>query len=311
MNERGQFVVVGLGEIWWDLQPEGKQLGGMPANFGDDDLGRQIRTHLAARGLETLLALHRAAPTGTVTLQPDAAGVLQPVIRTPAAWDGIPFTTELLRLAAHTDAVCFGTLGQRAAASRQTLGRFLDATSDQCWRILDVNLQDSVVSPPLDDLLELANVLQLREADLPQVARRLGLEGTPGDIITALRGRPNLKLIALTRGHDGSRLFSAAATAEYGPSATPFVNPAGADGAFTAALAMGLLHGYKLDTLQRNAGKLAAYGGACKEPAPALPPALRQELSTPAEPGPGNSPRIQTSPRLTNWMNSRLANRGP
>ena len=60
MKESGQkFTLVGLGEILWDMLPDGKKLGGAPANFayhaqalgergvvvsciGDDELGRQI-----------------------------------------------------------------------------------------------------------------------------------------------------------------------------------------------------------------------------------------------------------------------------
>ena len=55
-------VIVGIGEALWDVLPEGKKIGGAPANFayhvsqfglescavsavGDDELGKEIRSN--------------------------------------------------------------------------------------------------------------------------------------------------------------------------------------------------------------------------------------------------------------------------
>ena len=75
-------VVVGIGEVLWDLLPAGKQLGGAPANFafhagqlgaeayvvsrvGDDHLGREIlrRRRLRMTGPCPRVAIARAHST--------------------------------------------------------------------------------------------------------------------------------------------------------------------------------------------------------------------------------------------------------
>ncbi len=115
------------------------------------------------------------------------------------AWDFIPFTIDMLTLAAHTDAVCFGTLCQRSPVSRQTIARFLAATSDQCLRIFDINLRQARGHARIEDMLDLANVLKLNDEELPELARRLNLAGTVPDQLAALLKNYDLKLIALTQ----------------------------------------------------------------------------------------------------------------
>lgn len=65
MNE----IVVGMGEALWDVLPEGKKIGGAPANFayhvsqfglpscvvsaiGDDALGKEIIENFTSKGLD-------------------------------------------------------------------------------------------------------------------------------------------------------------------------------------------------------------------------------------------------------------------
>ena len=83
--------VVGMGEALWDVLPEGKQIGGAPANFafhvsqfglesrvvsalGADKLGLEIREVLAQRQLQGLIE-EVPYPTGTVQVSIDAEGV--------------------------------------------------------------------------------------------------------------------------------------------------------------------------------------------------------------------------------------------
>src|SRR4051794_21441052 len=124
-------IIVGVGEVLWDLFPGGKQLGGAPANFayhahaqgaegfvisavGDDDLGREIVEKLQHLGLDTrFLQTVRNRPTGTVTVEVDAAGKPQYIIHENVAWDHITWDETLTELALAADAVCLGTLAQR------------------------------------------------------------------------------------------------------------------------------------------------------------------------------------------------------
>ena len=83
--------VVGIGEALWDMLPEGKKLGGAPANFafhagqfglesiavsaiGNDPLGEEIVESFEAKDLP--FHLDRVEyPTGTVQVTLDAKGV--------------------------------------------------------------------------------------------------------------------------------------------------------------------------------------------------------------------------------------------
>ena len=146
MNRENTFTLVGLGEILWDILPEGKQLGGAPANFayhaqslgaegvvascvGDDDLGREILGCLDKLSLDRqYISIDRDHPTGTVTVELDENGNPNFTIHENVAWDFIPLNEDLLDLAAETDAVCFGSLCQRSDVSRKTVQKFLQAT---------------------------------------------------------------------------------------------------------------------------------------------------------------------------------------
>jgi fructokinase len=63
--------------------------------------------------------------------------------------------------------------------------------------------------------------------------------------------------------------------------AVEVVDTVGAGDAFTAALVLGLLHGWPLDEINRLAAEVAAF--VCTQPggAPELPPALRGRYATP------------------------------
>ena len=158
--------IVGIGEILWDMLPEGRRLGGAPVNFayhvsqfglnsmavsavGCDEAGDAVIRELNARASKEASALRQPAsgdvpcasissgfrtmlsrvafPTGTVDIRLDPSGVPQYDIRMPAAWDNIPFAPELQRLASRTRAVCFGTLARRSPVSRRTISDFVNA----------------------------------------------------------------------------------------------------------------------------------------------------------------------------------------
>ena len=154
----GKYVI-GIGEALWDVLPEGKKLGGAPANFayharqfglegiavsaiGHDALGEEIVEAFEEHRLPYHLA-RVEYPTGTVQVTLDAQGVPQYEIKTDVAWDNIPFDEELAALAADCKAVCFGSLAQRSEVSRNTIGAFLDAVPADCLKVFDINLRQS------------------------------------------------------------------------------------------------------------------------------------------------------------------------
>jgi fructokinase len=292
------FQVIAVGEILWDLLPAGRQLGGAPANFiqhasslgagaglvsrvGDDDLGKEALGRLRARGVATdLIQVDPEAPTGTVGVElgPDR----QPrfTIHEGVAWDRLAAPDAALAALGHADAVCFGSLAQRTAAGAAAVRRLVGAARPGAWRICDINLRPPFVQPEVVAAsLALANVLKLNDQELAVLATMLDLPGGEDAQLEALLRRHALRLIALTRGGQGSLLVGEAGRSERPAAAVEVVDTVGAGDAFTAALALGLLHGWPLDETHRLAAEVAAF--VCTRPGgtPDLPPALRQHFA--------------------------------
>jgi fructokinase len=171
-----KYCILGLGEILWDLLPHGKQLGGAPSNFaycsnllgdrgvaasrlGNDELGKEAAQKLAGLGVETsFLQADSAHPTGTVNVSVDSKGEPAFEITPSVAWDFLEWEASWQSLAQEADAVCFGTLAQRAPGSRETIRKFLRSVRPGAVRIFDVNLRQSFYSAEI-----LAQSLQLAE----------------------------------------------------------------------------------------------------------------------------------------------------
>jgi fructokinase len=283
-------LVVGIGEILWDLLPTGKQMGGAPANFayqaralgaesrivsavGDDVEGREILDALAARRLDRRhIAIVPAVPTGTVTVGLDDEGIPRYAIRDNVAWDALPWTADLSRLAAEADAVCYGTLAQRHSLTRATVRSFLEATRPSCVTVLDLNLRQTYYSPEIvHGLLGRSRVLKLNEEELLEIARLFSISGTETDLLVSLRDIFSLELIALTKGKKGSRLLGRDGDSVHPGFPVDVADTVGAGDAFTAALVMGLLKHKNLDEINARANRVASF--VCSHPGawPELP----------------------------------------
>ena len=277
------FTVVGIGELLWDLFPEGKRLGGAPANFayhckafglesfpvsclGDDDPGRRIPPVLEEHNVDvSFIATDPEHPTGTVSVQVDKNGKPEYIIHENVAWDHIPLTEEMITLAKETDAVCFGSLAQRSKTSRATIRKFLQATKPNCIKIYDINLRQHYYSRVLiEDMLELSTVLKLNDEELTVVAELMGISGKEKALVEQIASRYSLDLIALTKGSAGSCLYQGRRYCEHDGYDAKVVDTVGAGDSFTAVLAAGLLLGYALDKINDLANKTAAY--VCSQP---------------------------------------------
>lgn len=292
-------LIVGLGEVLWDVLPAGRQLGGAPTNFayhaaalgargavasrvGDDDLGREALGRLDALRVDRRhVGVDRDHPTGTVDVRLDAAGVPRYVIHEHVAWDFLAADDALLDLAARADAVCFGTLAQRSRVSRDAIGAFLRATRDDCLRVFDINLRQSYYDGDVvHDSLSLSGVLKLNEDEVGVVRRLLNpREQDAGDAesaVAALMRKYPLRLVAVTRGANGSLLCASDGrrSDHAGFRAEPLADTVGAGDAFTAAVVTGLLAGHDLDRINASANRLAAYVCTQHGATPPIPPGV-------------------------------------
>lgn len=297
-EEDRKFIVVGLGEILWDVLPDGKQLGGAPANFayhshvlgvegvvascvGQDELGKEIIESLTNLGLKTdYIAIDPECPTGTVTVELDSEGNPEYTIHEDTAWDFIPSTPELMELADKTDAVCFGSLSQRSKTSRETVRQFLEATHSGCIRVYDINLRQQYYSKEIiDDMLTRAEVLKLNDEELTVVASLLGIEGDDNAVLGTILKRYGLMLIVLTRGAEGSLLFADGEISICRSfDSIEIADTVGAGDAFAAAVTAGLLHGKKLDVINKFANRLAGFVCTKNGATPNVPESLSSQI---------------------------------
>jgi fructokinase len=294
MKTNKKPVIVGIGELLWDLLPEGRRLGGAPANFayhaaaqgmdayavsavGDDQEGLDILSELRSKALSTeYVAILPEQKTGTVAVEL-AGGMPCYAIHSPAAWDFIPFSDKLAALAVKADAVCFGTLAQRGNISAATIRQFLEHTRPDCLKVFDVNLRQIFFNAELIDAsLNLCALLKISDEELPVVANLLKIGGGERRIILELMRRYKLKHAVLTKGKDGSmfcdgKMFIETPAFEFGPK----VDTVGCGDSFTAILVLGLLLGLAPNDAMRHASMIAGVVCAGKGAMPEIPDELK------------------------------------
>ena len=287
-------TVVGMGEALWDVLPEGKKIGGAPANFayhvsqfglpscavsaiGDDTLGKEIVENFREKGLNFSLA-EVPYPTGTVQVEIDQAGIPQYDIKENVAWDNIPFTENLLELAKNTKALCFGSLAQRNVVSRTTINEFLDAMpkDDDTLVVFDVNLRQGFFTKDiLTNSMNRCNILKINDEELVTVSRMFGYPGIDlQDKCWILLGKYNLKMLILTCGINGSYVFTPG-NVSFLPTPTVKVeDTVGAGDSFTAAFISGILKGLSVPEAHNLAVQTSAFVCTQKGAMPVLPESI-------------------------------------
>lgn len=281
-----------MGEALWDVLPEGKKIGGAPANFayhvsqfglpscvvsavGDDALGKEIIENFTSKGLNQLIA-EVPYPTGTVQVEIDRAGVPQYEIKENVAWDNIPYTAHLESLAERTKAVCFGSLAQRNVVSRNTINRFLDAMpqDENNLIVFDVNLRQGFYSKEvLCNSMKRCNILKINDEELVTVSRMFGYPGIDlQDKCWILLGKYNLKMLILTCGINGSYVFTPGNVSFQPTPKVEVADTVGAGDSFTAAFISSILKGKSVTEAHSLAVQTSAYVCTKKGAMPILPP---------------------------------------
>lgn len=297
MSNSQQNYIVGIGEALWDMLPEGRKIGGAPANFtyhvsqfgldavavsavGDDELGAEIRHTFEEKDLQTQLATV-PYPTGTVAVTLDAKGIPHYEICEGVAWDNIPFSPELEALARNTIAVCYGTLAQRNSISRKTIESFIAAMPADGIKICDINLRGTFYNKEiLESSMRACDILKINDEEIDEVSRLLGAE-LPSQRMAALNlmSRYEVDILILTCGTNGSYIYSMDGTESFLP--TPKVKVAdtvGAGDSFTGAFIAALLCGKDIKKAHALAVEVSAYVCTQNGAMPELPDEIIDKL---------------------------------
>jgi fructokinase len=276
MNKR---YVVGLGEVLWDVLPEGKKLGGAPANFayhagqflgmnntiavsalGEDKLADETIEALREHGLNDLLP-RVPYPTGTVQVQLDEQGIPTYDIKENVAWDNIPFDDDIAEIARNCRAVCFGSLAQRNVVSRETIQKFLDATPPDCLKIFDINLRQQFYTQEiLRESFQRCNILKINDEELVLIGRMFGYPGL--DIENKcwlILGKYNLDMLVLTCGTNGSYVFTSGHVSFQETPKVKVADTVGAGDSFTGSFVGSILNGKSVPEAHRTAVQVSAY----------------------------------------------------
>ena len=298
--DKARFTIVGLGEALFDVFPHAEVLGGAPLNcavhadqlartlggrgvvvsrIGQDALGGQLKDELSSRGMTTeFIQEDPDRSTGKVFVTTSASGEPQYEIVKNVAWDWMQFDPDDETLATGCDAVCFGTLAQRSAQARSSIQRFVKAAS-HAVRMFDVNLrQDFYDKQVISHSMELANAVKINSDELGVVAGLLGIvDGGPDSIVNALIKKFELKSLALTRGAEGTVLYTPDARVEGDQVSYDRADNAdsvGAGDSCAACLLIGLVQRWPLEKTVNLANHVGAYVASQPGATPALPDEL-------------------------------------
>lgn len=288
--------IVGIGEALWDCLPEGRKIGGAPANFayhagqfgfrslavsaiGDDQLGREIKEKLDRIGLAYRLETVDF-PTGTVQVTLNGNGIPCYEIMENVAWDNIPYSADLEDIARNCKAVCFGSLAQRSAVSRDTINRFLDAMpeSGDTYKIFDINLRQNFYSKEtIVDSLDKCNVLKINDEELVVVSGMFGFHNmSPEESCRKILADHGLRMLILTCGTEGSYVFTPEEMSFLETPAVEVADTVGAGDSFTGSFVSSILKGRTIPEAHKRAVDVSAFVCTQNGAMPVLPAELTE-----------------------------------
>ena len=286
-------LIVGIGEALWDCLPEGRKLGGAPANFayhvgqfgfnscavsavGNDALGDETLAEFDAKKVNYVMP-RVDFPTGTVQVTLDEVGVPTYDIKQDVSWDNIPYTNEIGALAKRCKAVCFGSLAQRSEESRKTIYKFIDHTPKDALRIFDINLrQNFYTQDVLRASLRRCNVLKINDEELVIIGRMFGYPGLDFENkCWLILGKYNLDMLILTCGVNGSYVFSRGAMSFLETPKVKVADTVGAGDSFTGSFVASILAGLPVHEAHRKAVNVSAFVCTQKGAMPEIPAELK------------------------------------
>jgi len=264
--------------------PEGLFPGGAPLNVardllrlgnnavlvsrvGDDVLGDEIVRRLGREGMSTdLIQVDKELPTGLVDVNADAADNPSYVIRAPAAWDVLELNDDIIKAAAESQMLVYGTLACRGRKSRETIHRLIEAAGR---KVYDVNLRPGLDSRRIvEELLRSADIVKLNSQELEVLRGWFSL--SPGDASAAeqLARTFSCEVVCLSRGERGGGFWREGKWAFHPGFRVEVASSVGAGDAFLAGLIDSLCKGKSDQEAIETANLLGAFAATRIEAAP-------------------------------------------
>ncbi len=287
----GQNYIVGIGEVLWDILPNGMQLGGAPANFayhasqfglkskvvsaiGNDQLGNEILNVFQNKNIDALIQ-RVDYPTGTVDINLNANGIPLYNINENVAWDNIHFTPELKHLAENTCAVSFGSLAQRNHTSKTAINDFLDSMPNRQhqYKVFDINLRQHFYSMNIiHDSLERCNILKITDEELETIGHMFDIQSSSiKEKCLYFINKYGLEMLILTCGINGSYIFTSSNASFLQTPTVKVADTVGAGDSFTASFISSILTGKSIEDSHNIAVKVSAYVCTQRGAMPKLP----------------------------------------
>lgn len=281
--------VVGIGDVLWDCLPEGRKIGGAPANFayymrqfgfdsllvsaiGNDSLGAEIIGVLNKMDLKHCLDISEY-PTGTVMIELYAKGIPSYKIIENVAYDYIPYTPELDKIARECTVACFGSMTQRNHVTRNTIRRFLQAMpqTEETYKVFDINLRQNFYDEEIiSESLRLCNVFKVNDEEFEVVKQMFGYEGdSDREVCRQIIADWNLEYLILTCGTSGSYVYTECEDSFMNTPTVEIADTVGAGDSFIAAFMSSILKGNPIHQAHELAVNVSAYvctqfGGMCE-----------------------------------------------
>lgn len=269
-------IIIGIGELLWDMLPTGKKAGGAPINFafhasrmgaesyaisaiGEDLLGNEIMTEIENININHVIE-KVDYPTGTVLVKLKE-GLPDYTIIEDVAWDHIPMTKQIEELAIKADAICFGTLAQRSETSRNTIQSALSFVPGKAYRIFDINIRQNFYSKDIIiESLNACNIFKVNEEELLILKVLFNKQESSEDQTCKWFVKEfNLKFMIVTAGDDYSKIFTPEITSHIKTPKVVVIDTVGAGDAFTGAFISSILNGKSLSESHHEAVDRAAF----------------------------------------------------
>lgn len=271
-----QNKVITIGEILWDVFPEGKKAGGSSMNValnlhkqgiessfisavGDDDNGHELVSFLRENNFNTdLIQVNSERPTSTVVVQLDENHQATYTIKQPVAWDDIKINDKNIEAVKQANAFVYCSLTCRDEKSKKTILTLLENAK---IKIFDINLRAPFYGKELiGELLAKADILKINEDEIIWVRDTFGLTGNSDEqILKQLSAEFNIEIICLTLGNKGACVLKEGKLFKHAGYKVQVADTVGAGDAFLATFIACYLRSYPMETILDNACKVGAF----------------------------------------------------